>query len=64
MNDTVSRGNAYCAFFWYCVSADHRKLLCVSLHCCSHGVVVLRRASKLWTVTTLGHTSVEWVMAR
>ena len=51
---TVSRGNAFlCVFFWYCVLADHRKLLCVSLHCCSHCVVVLRRASKLWTVTIL-----------
>jgi len=50
--------------FWYFVLPDHRKLLCVLLHCCSRCVVVLRRASKLWTVTTLGHTSVEWVMAR
>jgi len=39
----------FCAFFWYCVLADHRELLCVSVHCCSHCVVpvVLRRASKL-----------------
>jgi len=36
-----SRQHSFCALFWYCVLADHRKLLCVSLHRCSHGVVVL-----------------------
>ena len=49
-----SRQRFLCVF-WHFVLADHGKLLCVLLHRCSYCVVVLRRASKLWTVTTLGH---------
>ena len=37
--------------FWYCVLADHRKLLCVSLYCCYRCAVTLRRASKPHLVT-------------
>jgi len=51
-------------FFGDCVLTGHRKLLCDALDCCSRCVVILRRASKLWIVTTLGDGSVEWVMAR
>jgi len=58
-----SRQRSFVRFLVLCL-AVHRTLLCVSLHCCSRCVVVLRWASKLWTVTTLGHASVEWVMAR
>ena len=48
--DTISRGNAVLCVFWDCVLADHRKLLCVALYCCSHCAVTLRRTSKceLW----------------
>jgi len=47
MNDTISRGNVLLCVFGDCVLTGHRQLLCDALDCCSHCVVVLRRAFKL-----------------
>jgi len=42
-----SRQRSFVRFLVLCFSADHRKLLRVSLYCCSRCAVTLQRASKL-----------------